>query len=529
MSSSALQLVNVSDVAVPARDALATVAQPPEGDHPFTRRFWTAPLDLRPLGLMRITLGTVVLWSLATVAPVLRALLSDEGVLPRSVLLGGVARADRFSVFDLAGPLAMTWALWLLAVVATLAFVAGWRTRWAAIATFVLVSGLHERNPMIFDGSDSVARVFLFWCLFLPIGATYSVDAAEARAAGRPLPMHGAPFVVRLLQLQLCWIYVCTFLCKIGDRTWENGTALHYAFGLDHLFTRRLGAALFNAGWLTVPATYGTLAFEAAFVLLVFAPIQQSRLRKLALLAGLGLHVGIALTMNVGNFSLMMLASYPLLFEPRWAEALVARARRICRRAGASGCWCRGVRSSSGRSRCGRSRGGRATAPSAARSWRRRWSWPCSTRCRARRARTCRGRSRASCASSSCGSAGTCSRRGRCRPIAPCAPRACSSTVARSTRLHGIDGGPVSFNGIDSNHRWTKYALALTKEQPSPRRTRLFKALGRYLCASWRTAGGVDGQPLDHFALYEDYSLTPAPGHTQREWKSERMWEQECD
>lgn len=526
MSSAVLQRANVSAAVAPAPRRLP---QSPQQDNPFSRRFWTAPIDLRPLALMRITLGSVVLWSLASVAPVLRALLSDDGVLPRSVLLGGVARADRFSIFDVAGPLPMTWALWLLAVAATAAFVVGWRTRAASIATFILVSGLHERNPMIFDGSDSVARVFLFWCLFLPVGAAYSIDAAQRRRSHRPLSTIGHPFVVRLLQLQLCWIYFCTFLCKIGDRTWQDGSALHYAFGLDHLFTRRLGAALFNASWLTVPATYGTLVFEAAFVFLIFAPFQQSRLRKLTLWAGFGLHLGIAVTMSVGNFSLMMLASYPLLLESRSVESLLARARRAL--------------PSRWRDRLVALRSLPVARPELP-----------SPSALPRRLHVARSVGRALLATALV-AAMVYSLPGESgarlpRPLASVirmvelwqrwdmfAPRPLptdrklrSEGVLTDGRkvdvLHGLAGGPVSFHGIDSNHRWTKYALGLTKEQPSRRRTRLFAALSRYLCASWNRG---NGEPLDHFALYEDSSLTPAPGDDERQWKTELLWEHDCD
>src|SRR5207244_950966 len=130
---------------------------------------------------------------------------------------------------------------------------------------FVLVTGLHERNPFAFDGSDNVVRVILFWMLFVPHGNCTSIDAWRARRAGRALAEPGSAFCIRLVQLQLAWIYASSFTQKIAGETWRDGTALHYALGLDHLFTRPLGARLFNAAWLTTPATYLTLAFEGAF------------------------------------------------------------------------------------------------------------------------------------------------------------------------------------------------------------------------------------------------------------------------
>ena len=47
--------------------------------------------------------------------------------------------------------------------------------------------------------------------------------------------------------------------------------------------------------------------------------------RKLALLMGIGVHLGIWFLMEVGPFSWMMLASYVAFLEPRWAARFMVR------------------------------------------------------------------------------------------------------------------------------------------------------------------------------------------------------------
>jgi hypothetical protein len=295
------------------------------------RRYWIEPLDPAPLGLVRVTFGLVLVIATLDVAPVLVDLLSDAGAMPRGALLASAARPNRFSVYDIAGPIWVTWLLWLMTVAACLSFCVGWHTRAANFASLLLVSGLHERNQLVFDGSDVVIRVMLFWFLFLPTGARYSIDALRRRARGLPPAPGPSAWFVRLAQIQFAWIYFDSVLYKLGGTVWPSGHALHYALGLEHLFSRKIGVALSNARWFVVPGTYVALAIETAFIFMMFAPLWQPRLKAVGLALGALLHLSIAVTMNVGNFCWLMISMYPLFFEPRWADGAVGLVRRPAR------------------------------------------------------------------------------------------------------------------------------------------------------------------------------------------------------
>src|SRR5262249_14110394 len=135
------------------------------------------------------------------------------------------------------------------------------------------VCGLHERDLMLFDGSDNVLRVLLFWMMFMPTGARYSVDAALRNARGLPLVTHATALPMRLGQLQIAWVYGNTAIHKWGGQAWHNGNALRIALGLDHLFTRTLGKVVFNLPVITHFGTHATLVIEVLFLPLVFLPI----------------------------------------------------------------------------------------------------------------------------------------------------------------------------------------------------------------------------------------------------------------
>ncbi|MHB8420116.1 MAG: DCC1-like thiol-disulfide oxidoreductase family protein [Myxococcales bacterium] len=294
----------------------------------LSRRFWTGDLDLRPLGLFRIAFGLVLILAVADIGPVLFDLLSDEGVMPRAALLGGIARSNRFSIMDFAGPRWAVVLVWALALLAVVAFTVGWRSRMATVASFLLVCGLHERNLLVFDGADNVIRCLLFWAMFMPVGGRYSVDAVRRAARGLARRDVAPAFPMRLGQLQIAWVYLNTFLYKWGGSHWHDGTALRYGLGLDHLFTRWLGQQLFNQAWFIYPGTYFAITWEAAAFFLIFFPVLQPKLKGVGLAGGYLLHAGIWLTLNVGNFSYLMPATYFLLWEPEWAERLVQLLRK---------------------------------------------------------------------------------------------------------------------------------------------------------------------------------------------------------
>jgi predicted DCC family thiol-disulfide oxidoreductase YuxK len=312
----------------------------------FSPRFWVGQLDLRPLGFMRIAFGAVLFWSTIDLAPVLIDFFSDDGVAPRWALFGGsgMVRAARFSVYDIAGPQWLLVLLFVLTLLAILAFMVGWHSRIASVATFLLVCGLHERNTFTLDGSDNMIRVLLFWLMFMPTGARYSVDAVLRAARGEPTITHGTALPMRMGQVNICWVYLNTTLYKWPGVEWHNGTALRIALGLDHLFTRTLGHVLFEQNWFLQIGTYFTLVAEVSMLPLVFLPLWkpsrgplsrwpswlfQPTYKALGIAMVTAMHLGIAFLMSIGNFSWIMISSYFLLYEPEWIEAVVGGIRRV--------------------------------------------------------------------------------------------------------------------------------------------------------------------------------------------------------
>jgi hypothetical protein len=75
-------------------------------------------------------------------------------------------------------------ALFLIHGAIALCFLAGYRTRVAAVLLWACTTSLQNRNLLLLDFGDDLLRVTLFWCMFLPMGARYSVDDFWIRATG---------------------------------------------------------------------------------------------------------------------------------------------------------------------------------------------------------------------------------------------------------------------------------------------------------------------------------------------------------
>jgi predicted DCC family thiol-disulfide oxidoreductase YuxK len=310
----------------------------------FSARYWLGQLDLRPLGFMRIAFGAVLFWSTLDLSPVLFDFFSDSGVAPRGALLGSMVRQARFCLYDVAGPPWVLVALYWLTLLSILIFMLGWHSRLASITTFLLVCGIHERNLLVFDGSDNMIRVLLFWLMFMPTGARYSVDAVLRAARGQPLITQASALPIRMGQINIAWVYLDTVLYKWPGVEWHNGSALRIALGLDHLFTRSLGRWMFGQSWFLWLGTHFTVVAETAMLPLVFLPLGrpatgrlsrwprwlfQPTWKALGLALVTAMHLGIAVLMSIGNFSYVMISSYFLLYEPEWIEAVIRGLKRL--------------------------------------------------------------------------------------------------------------------------------------------------------------------------------------------------------
>ena len=278
------------------------------------RELWG--IDLRSLALLRIGLGASVLADVAMRAFDLVGLYTDRGVLPRALVLAmdgpGVYLSAHY--WASANPL-LQGALFATTACCAVALLAGWRTRLATLACWYLVSSVQIRQPLGYMGGDSILRLLLFWGLFLPLGARFSLDETRGRVQPGPDPFVSGATVAVLLQV--CLIYWATGIRKTGE-LWWSGQALFYALHQDEYATA-LGVRLRDYPSLLEPMTYGTLGLELFGPFLAFVPIYTGAFRIATVALFWAFHAGLAATMNIGLFPLFsMVAWLPFVPTQAW-------------------------------------------------------------------------------------------------------------------------------------------------------------------------------------------------------------------
>jgi hypothetical protein len=287
---------------------------------PWQRAYWTGPLDQRALGLFRAVFGALVLWDFMGLWPHLEEFFTDQGLLPRDYDANGWLPDSGLNVLRYVGELPGVQALWAVGFAAGVLLMLGVAPRLAAAVEYVVLVSFQMRFLPMLDRSDTVIRMMTLFLIFAPSGQCYSLPAWLAARRGAPRGLLGPGWPTRVLQLQITWVYVCTGIHKLRGEPWRDGTALYYAWHVPHLVTRPWAVPLSQLGWLVWLLTVGTLVLELGWPLFAFPPRWPKHVKALLLLSGVGLHVGIWLTINVGNFSLMMIVSYLVYLEPEWLD-----------------------------------------------------------------------------------------------------------------------------------------------------------------------------------------------------------------
>ena len=133
-------------------------------------------IDPRALGAFRIGIGLVIIADLLVLrAPQLAMFYTDDGVFPRATLAETAPTLARWSLYAISGSLWVQALLLGLTVVLAACLLVGYRPRFAAVGTAVLLASLHARNPYLVNGGDTILISVLFLAAFLPLDARWSL------------------------------------------------------------------------------------------------------------------------------------------------------------------------------------------------------------------------------------------------------------------------------------------------------------------------------------------------------------------
>lgn len=285
----------------------------------------TLRLDLRSLAALRIGLAAVVIVQVLYDSVYLRAFWTDDGLIPRAGLLQIWRNSWIWSLHFASGGWQVVALLVTLQVAAAVCLLIGFRTRTATVLLWVLVASLQTRNPIVLDASDGLLRLMLFWGIFLPWGARFSLDAARR---GGPQGAGGSVLTGGSIayMLQFCFMYWFTAVLKSGREWHGEATAVYYALSLD-MWATPFARLLLGHPDLLALLTRATLVAEFVAPLLFFVPVRNGLFRMVGILVLLGLQAGFRLGLELALFPLISSAALLGFLPPGFWERVMPLVR----------------------------------------------------------------------------------------------------------------------------------------------------------------------------------------------------------
>ncbi|MFD9303540.1 HTTM domain-containing protein [Streptomyces sp. NPDC060048] len=241
---------------------------------------------------------------------------------------------------------------YVMALVTSVLFMLGWRTRAMSVLFAVVVTSFHARSIFMTDGGDNLILLMALYLVLTACGRRWSLDARRerlkaARAGNAPEPVRS--FYARQLRdaritlttvvhncgilviaAQVCFLYGSAGLYKIQGPTWGGGTALHYALNLE-LFQPwpALSHLVDEYPVVIAIASYVTVLLQVAFPFVLFG-----RLKYPVLTVLLGMHIGIAVLLGLPLFSGAMIVADAVFLPDRFYAFLPHLYRRAAQRTG---------------------------------------------------------------------------------------------------------------------------------------------------------------------------------------------------
>lgn len=281
-------------------------------------------IDLRSMALFRILIGILIIADLIIRSADIKGFYTDEGVMPRGLQMG-TSLKWHFSVHLLSGLLEAQIFLFLIAGFFAFLLLIGYRTKLATIVSWALIVSLQTRNEMILDGGDQWLRLILFWCIFLPLGACYSVDSA-LNPSDEKLPKRILSFSTIGLFLQFALVYWTTGALKWHNESWSSGNGVYYTL-YETQYSTEMGLALLEILPLEI-LKFMTFAIMWLWILgplLLVSPFFTYPVRILAMTMFLITHIAFHLTLDIEFFPYVSsVALIPFLPSNIWDKLIAS-------------------------------------------------------------------------------------------------------------------------------------------------------------------------------------------------------------
>lgn len=271
--------------------------------------------DLRSLSLARFLLGVLCFIDIANRIPQINTFYSDAGILPRWLLIQEYEWPWAMSLLNLNGSYTFALIISIIGMIAALSFTAGLRTRLSNFIVWIVIMSFHARFQTVNHGGDNLLRLLLFWSFFLPMNAYYSFDAVLSNHERKEATYSGWGGAGWLIQA-IC-VYLFTFLYKWDPSWFKSFDSVYYAMNLD-MFTTQIGKSLLAYPLLMQFSSFFAFLLEGLAPILLIIPWKMEFWRGTGVVLLFALHIGIWLTLVLGNFPPACLILWTAFIPSSW-------------------------------------------------------------------------------------------------------------------------------------------------------------------------------------------------------------------
>jgi hypothetical protein len=292
---------------------------------------WTAPFtfDLRSLAVFRIVLGVLILADLAFRFGSLSEMYTDSGFFTRELSFEYLQRQlpDEISKFAwstywLSGSYEIVVALFACSAMSAVLLTIGKWTRIATVASWVFLASLHIRNPLVTTSGDYLFKMMLFWSMFMPLGAFWSLDAMKKRI-GQDSKWRSTTSYFSVATIGfVCQLMIAYFFPGLAkwNAIWVNGEAMSYVLRWD-IYITEFGKTMLDFPFALKLISWLTLFFELIWIWTILIPWKNDWFRLSNLAFMWVFHLGIAVCMSIGLFPVIcMVAWLPLVPAFVWGK-----------------------------------------------------------------------------------------------------------------------------------------------------------------------------------------------------------------
>lgn len=294
-------------------------------------QWWFAPRETSTLALIRIYFGVLMFfWTLSQI-PTVGTFLGPHGIVPKAPEYGKTPGGwSTWSVLSLFPSTAAAIVLIGLMLVASVSVAVGFKPRIGAALLFIGSVSLQRRDPYVYNAGDILLRIMALYMTLSPCGEALSLDRwRRHRDRFWEFPRK-SQWALRLMQLQVSFVYLDSVWAKVRGQHWNDGTAVSIALRIGDLNRLPVPGFMTSSEIVANFLTYGALATEFAVGVLVW----NKKARPYVLLAGVGLHLGIDWAIRVGFFSYAIIMFYLAFIEPNaLSERILALRAKFANRA----------------------------------------------------------------------------------------------------------------------------------------------------------------------------------------------------